>query len=445
MGLEEDMEVDRTSSAFSEDSQWADSIFEIEGGARLRGEVRLSGAKNAALPLIVAACLGEQPTTLTNVPLKLRDVTILIELLRTVGASVETSGDTVRCSRGDLDGTSISVTLASQIRYSLLLLGLFSALRRSVFLPTPGGCRIGERKYDLHLLGLRALGAVIEELHEGILLNAAGGLSGRHVDFYLPTTTGTENVMIAASLAEGVTTIRNANTRPEVQQLGKLLSHMGAQVTVSNRIVEVVGAKRLRGGGEFRIMPGWDEAATYVAAAGMTNGEIAIMDFSTTLMKEEARYFNEAGIKLFEWQNNVYVSGKEVNRQAFELFTAPYPGVNSDMQPIFAALAVSIPGVSTITDLRFTDRFQYVDQLKCFGANIDAFGNTAIVTGGKPLVGAEVSAVDLRGGAACVLCGLIAEGVTRVHSGHQIERGYENIAEKMTSLGASVYKLQVEP
>ena len=419
----------------------SESMVEIEGGRSLNGEVSLSGAKNAALPLLVAACLTDEPIVLENVPIGLNDVKVMIELLQAMGAEIHQEGNsTIICSRGTLQGGEVPAELANKIRYSLLLLGFFAGLRQEVYLSHPGGCNIGDRKYDLHLMGLQKLGASIEETETSITLKSKG-LEGTLIDFYLPTTSGTENIMIAASLAKGTTILRNANTRPEVQQLGNLLRQMGAKVKVQSRVVEITGVDKLRGGFRFSIMPGWDEAVTYIAAAGITRGEVVILDFDLDHIPEEARYLREAGLELFQWQRNVYVSGKRVGRP-FDLFTAPYPGVNSDMQPIFAALALTIPGTSTITDLRFTDRFQYVEELKHFGANIESFGNTAIVTGGGHLIGAEVKATDIRGGMACVMVGLAAKGITRIANVYQIERGYENFVEKFTALGAEIRRIE---
>ena len=414
-------------------------VLEIEGGYSLEGEVRLSGAKNAALPLLVAACLAKEPITLENMPVRLNDVKVMIELLSSLGADITINQNSVTCCRGKIRGGQVNSELTNKIRYSLLLLGLFAGLKQTVSLNHPGGCNIGDRKYDLHLMGLQKLGAEIEETENAINLKSSG-LHGSSIDFYLPTTSGTENIMIASSMAQGTTVIRNANTRPEVQQLGNLLNKMGAHVKVQSRIVEIIGAAELHGGFSFSVMPGWDEAVTYMAAAGVTRGEIVIVDFDLSHIPEETRYLRETGLELFKWKNNVYVSGKHVSKP-FDLFTAPYPGVNSDMQPIFAALALTIPGTSTITDLRFTDRFKYISQLKCFGGDVESFGNTAIIRGGKPLKGAEVTATDIRGGMACVLVALAAEGMTRISNIYQIERGYENYVEKLSQLGAVTRKV----
>jgi UDP-N-acetylglucosamine 1-carboxyvinyltransferase len=410
--------------------------IEINGGNKLFGEVKLSGAKNAALPMIVAACLGEEETILDNVPIGLRDVKILINLLQELGASIRIEGDTIFCKRGNFPNKDVVPEEASQIRYSLLLLGLTAALKSNIFLPMPGGCKIGDRKYDLHLLGLRKLGANVEENNEGISLSVME-LKGNEIEFYLPTTSGTENVMIAAATASGKTTILNANTRPEVIQLAELLTLMGAKIKCKNRVIEIEGSSSLKGGVRLSIMPGWDEAITYAVAAAMTEGEIYIPNFNTTYIKEDVRYLRLAGVDVFEWGDALYISGKHT-KKPFDLFTAPYPGINSDMQPIFASLALTAEGNSTIADLRFTDRFQYVEEIQKFGADIKTFGNTAIIRGGKKLEGNSVLATDLRGGAACILTGLIAEGVTTISNIDQINRGYENIVDKLKALGANI-------
>ncbi len=284
---------------------------------------------------------------------------------------------------------------------------------------------------------MKKLGSEIIENENGLYLSSKK-LIGNNIEFYLPTTSGTENVMIAASLAEGNTTLLNANTRPEILQLSELINAMGGEVHCANRVVSIKGKKVIPGGVEVSIMPGWDEAVTYAIAAGVTGGEICIPNFNTSFIKEDIRYLNLAGVHAFEWGNSLYITGKHA-KNTFDLFTAPYPGINSDMQPLFAALALTAQGTSTIADLRFTDRFQYVNEIKKFGADISTFGNTAIINGGKKLNGANVVATDLRGGAACILTGLFAEGETIISNIEQINRGYENIDRKLTDLGADIY------
>ncbi|RXZ83389.1 UDP-N-acetylglucosamine 1-carboxyvinyltransferase [Paenibacillaceae bacterium] len=417
-------------------SRVLDRTIAVTGGRKIGGEVRLSGAKNAALPMIAAACLGEEPTTLLDVPTGLRDVQILIKVLKEAGASIQTDGNRVSCSRGTFPGNGSVAEVAGEIRYSLLLLGLTAAMGGEVALPVPGGCKIGDRKYDLHLMGLGKLGAVVTE-EETVIRLKSQGLRGESIELSLPTTSGTENLMIAAAMAQGETMILNANTRPEIMELGKLLNLMGADITCSNRIVRIRGKQRIRGGVQYSVMPGWDEAVTYIAAAAATGGELCIPNFNLDFIQEDAKLLREIGVELFEWGNALYVQGKR-GKKPFNLFTAPYPGINSDMQPIFAVLALVAPGQSSITDQRFADRFKYIEELKKFGSTIHTFGNTAIIDGGTPLRGANVKATDLRGGAACVLAGLLAEGETVVGNISQIERGYEDIAGKLAALGAAI-------
>lgn len=220
---------------------------------------------------------------------------------------------------------------------------------------------IGDRKFDLHIEGLRALGCHMD-VGDDYICGEVEKLKGAEIEFYLPTTTGTENIILAACFAEGKTVLKNANTRPETIDMCRFLNSMGARITVSNRVIEIEGVDRLKGT-EYTIMSGIDEAVTYMIAAGVTGGEIMIKNFSLEFVKSDVEYLRKAGIEIFEWGGSVYVSAKK-EIQPFDMFTAPYPGVNSDMQPLFAALALKAKGESTITDTRFTDRFQYVQELK---------------------------------------------------------------------------------
>ena len=408
----------------------------IEGGRKLEGEVWISGAKNAALPILVAACLGNEPSRIENVPIGLHDIEVMLQLLKGLGAEVNVIGTTVIISQGNLDSCNVPLDCVTKIRSSLLLLGLFLGLGMNVFLPESGGCNIGERKYDLHLMGLRKLGAEIEEGTEGIQ-GTAHKLKGNTLEFYLPTTTGTQNIILGALFAEGETVIKNANTRPENMEFARFLKAMGAKVEARNRIVTIEGVGKIKGGITFRIMNGWDEAVTYMVAASVTGGEIMIKGMSAQYIKSDIKHLKEAGIDIFEWGENLYLKSLGPLKP-FDLFTAPYPGINSDMQPIFTALALAAHGESTITDMRFTDRFNYVEELRKFGADIVVYGNCAVINGGKILAGADVVATDLRGGAAEILCGLFAKGETVIRNIYQIERGYEDVVAKLKQLGASI-------
>jgi UDP-N-acetylglucosamine 1-carboxyvinyltransferase len=411
------------------------SRFEIRGGAGLEGEIALSGAKNAALPILFGSLLSSGTVKLHNVPVRMEDIGVALKLIRKMGATVRTRGSDVTIDPSGISSPVVPAELAARIRYSLLLLGVLLVRFGRVELPFPGGCDIGTRKFDLHIKGLEDLGAEMKVTDEGIT-GKMKSLRGAKIDFYLPTTSGTENVMIAACMAKGRTIIRNANTRPEIDDFANFLRSMGAKIKVSSRLIEMNGVTRL-GGTEYSIMKGGDEAMTWMIAAGVTGSEIIIRDFDLSTVRVDTQYLKDAGMKIFEWGGSVYVSARGGLRP-FDMFTAPYPGVNSDLQPLFATLAMMAPGVSTITDQRFTDRFGYVGELRSFGAKIDNYGNCAVVNGGRGLKGARVKATDLRGGTAMVLAGLAAKGRTSVSNIYQIDRGYERLEMKLASLGAKI-------
>jgi len=412
--------------------------FLINGGKKLNGMVELCGAKNAALPILVGAILSEEEVLLKNVPVLLEDIKVMLALFKELGAQVIVEGSTVRiCGKG-ISKWSLPLELTGKIRSSLLLLGLLLAKMGKARISLPGGCAIGDRKFDLHIDGLRALGCQMD-VGNDYIYGEVEKLRGAEIEFYLPTTTGTENIILAACFAEGKTVLKNANTRPETIDMCRFLNSMGARITVSNRVIEIEGVDSLKGT-EYTIMSGIDEAVTYIIAVGVTGGEIVIKNFSLEFIKSDVEYLRKAGIEIFEWGSSVYVSAKE-KIQPFDMFTAPYPGVNSDMQPLFAALALKAIGESTITDTRFMDRFQYVQEFKKFGVDIEAYGNCAVVRGDKPIKGTKVKAVDLRGGIAVVIVGLAADGVTEVENIYQINRGYQQIEKKLKELGADIEKV----
>ncbi len=412
----------------------------IKGPAELNGQISVRGAKNAALPIVLACAVSNQPVVLENVPTELKDIGVALEALRYVGCELEVSDGRIEVHSSEIKETCLPMEIAGRFRSSLLFLGLLAGKCGHSKVTMPGGCDLGDRKFDLHLEGLRRLGAKVEVLGQSIEVRAER-LVGTDIDFYLPTTTGTQNIMIAACFAEGRTRIFNANTRPEIADFGNFLNVLGGRVSVKNRVVEIEGTARF-GGGDYRIMPGWDEALTYMIAAGMSKGEICVRDFGLEHVKYDILYLQQAGLDVFEWGGNVYVSGKVKKLRGFDLFTAPYPGVNSDMQPLFAALASQCEGESTITDQRFTDRFQYVKQLQKLGMPIESYGNCAVVRGLAKLKGARVEATDLRCGAALVLSALAAEGTTEIENSYQIYRGYEHIESRLRSLGADIEKVE---
>jgi UDP-N-acetylglucosamine 1-carboxyvinyltransferase len=418
------------------DQQRKSSLIEIEGPVSLRGEVRVRGAKNASLPILAAAALAGESVRLQNLPTELVDVGLMVDSLRHIGAevTVEDGAATVACP--SIRATSLPADLASSFRYSLLFLGLLVARAGEAEIPLPGGCKLGDRKFDLHVEGLRRLGAeVIVEEHR--IVARAKKLKGADISFYLPTTSGTENVILAACFAEGRTRILNANTRPEIVDMANLLNAMGANITVRNRVVEIEGGRPLAGA-SHHIMSGWDEALTYVLAAGTTGGEVCVRDFTLEHVQGDVAYLREAGLDVFEWGGNVYATARNRKLRPFHLFTAPYPGVNSDMQPLFAAFASRAHGSSSVTDQRFTERFQYASELRKLGIAIESYGNCAVIEGPSQLVGTRVRALDLRCGAALVIAALGAEGTTTVENCSQIYRGYEHLVPRMAALGARI-------
>jgi len=408
----------------------------IHGPAQLNGEVTVRGAKNAALPVLVAAAAGSEPVVLDNVPATLKDVGAEIAALRHIGCRVRISDGRATVIPPSHVDTSLPAGLSRPIRSSLLFLGLLVGKYGHARTTLPGGCNLGDRKYDLHLEGLRQLGAEVRVTGDSIEVTAER-LVGTDIHFYLPTTTGTENIMLAACFAEGRTRIFNANTRPEVADMAACLNAMGAEIVVANRVVEIQGGRELAGC-RHRVMNAWDEALTYVLAVSMTGGEICVKDFSLEHIENDVAYLRGAGLDIFEWGGNVYASAKRKRLKAFDLFTAPYPGVNSDMQPLFSAFASQCHGESTITDQRFTGRFQYVAQLQELGMPIQAYGNCAVVRGPRRLRGARVTALDLRCGAALILGGVAAEGETEIDNCYQIDRGYEYVCDRFRTLGASI-------
>jgi len=405
----------------------------IKGPSRIEGSIAVRGAKNAALPIVLASMVSSEPVALENVPTELKDILAAVEALSHVGCDVNVGDGNIEVSAGKINTTTIPPEISGKFRSSLLFLGLLAGRCGYAKITMPGGCDLGDRKFDLHLEGLKKLGAKVKISEDSIEV-FADKLVGADINFYLPTTTGTENIMIAACFAKGTTRIYNANTRPEIVDLGNFLNMMGAKVSVRNRVVCVEGPVDFSAT-NWQVMPGWDEALFYMIAAGMTRGSVCIENFTLEHLKYDTFYLREAGIEISESKGNVYVSSKLQKLNPFDLFTAPYPGVNSDMQPLFAALASQCTGESTITDQRFTERFAYVGELKKLGAEIDNYGNCAIVKGPCSLKGADVKALDLRCGASLLLSAMVAEGPTKIENCYQIYRGHEHIVSRLQGLG----------
>lgn len=417
-------------------------MVNITGKAEIFGEIQLNGAKNSALPIMVAACLCSDDVILRNIPTSLNDVKVLLSLLREIGFVIDEIDNTTLHYK--LDKTKalnpIVTGEASRIRYSLLLLALLLSKCRNVSVPSPGGCNIGERKYDIHLYLLEKMGAKISDDLKTITGKIDGPFKGTDLLFHIATTSGSENAIIAAAISDGVTKIKNANTRPEVIDLINFLNKMGAKIAYKTRYIEVEGVPSL-GGGEYYILDDSHEAVTYMILAAMARGEIKIKNFDTRYIQTDIELLRQIGVEIFEWGGSLFVSAKNKKLKPFSMATSPYPGINSDMQPMFAALAATIEGESIITDTRFTDRFQYVDQFIKFGIDIENYQNCAIIHGGKPLSPTNVIATDLRAGAALTLLALVTEGNTCIDNYYQTERGYMNIVSKIADIGGRIERI----
>lgn len=422
----------------------AEKMVEVIGRSEIFGEISLNGAKNSALPIMVAACLCNEDVLLKNIPTKLNDVQILLSVLREIGFIVEKIDDTTLLYKepGNKLVNHIVSGDASKIRYSLLLLALLLSKCGKVCVSSPGGCNIGDRKYDIHLYLLEQMGATIKDDLRMIKGELKGKFQGADLLFHIATTSGSENAIIAAAISEGITTIKNANTRPEVIDLINFINKMGGKINYSTRYIQIEGVNRLNGG-EYEILSDSHEGVTYIILAAMARGQIRINNFNTNLIKEDTDLLRKIGVDIFEWGNAVFASAKNKKLSPFSMATSPYPGINSDMQPLFAALAATVEGESIITDTRFTDRFQYVDEFKKFGIDIVNYQNCAIIHGGKPFQGTDVYATDLRAGAALTLLGLVGEGVTRIDNYYQTERGYVEIINKISKIGGQISRIGV--
>ena len=413
-------------------------MVKVKGTNRVFGEIELSGAKNAALPLIVGACLCSEPVTLHNMPVELNDLKVMISVLRDIGFRIEVSGHSVTVSNDNGDELKTDVPeQATKIRYSLLLLPLLLSLKGRVNNPLPGGCNLGDRKYDIHLYTLREMGATICEEENAIKGYLETEFYGADLRFHIATTSGSEGAIIAAVLSKGKTTIENANTRPEVIDLIDFLNAMGADIKYSTRFIEINGVDSLHGG-EYTILKDSHEAVSYMILATLMRSEVMIKSFDTRFIQEDVALLRSIGADIFEWGGNVYLSAKNKQLKPFSMATSPYPGINSDMQPLLAALACTIDGESIITDTRFTERFQYVREFKKFGFDIVNYENCAIIHGGDKVVGTSVYATDLRAGAALTFLGIYADGVTEIDNYYQTLRGYVNIIDKLKSLGVEI-------
>ena len=413
------------------------SSFLIRGGTQLEGEVEISGAKNAVLPVLAATVLGAGKISLTRIP-SLSDVKVMRDVLINLGADVIWDKDRMVIDTSYLDSCEIPEELMSQMRASIFLMGPLLARYGKVKIYQPGGCSIGPRPIDLHLKGLEALGAEFEQKH-GILLAQANKLEGAEINLDFPSVGATENIMMAAVRAEGKTVISNAAKEPEIINLQNFLNRMGAKIRgAGTDEIKIKGVKQLQPV-EYEIIPDRIEASTFLVGAAISKGEILIKDIIPEHIEAVLSKLSETGNKIRVGKDWVKVSGSD-NYQGIDLKTMPYPGFPTDVQAQFMTLLCLAEGSSLIKENIFENRLRHAEELRRMGAKIKIEGNTAIVKGKDKLSGAKVEAMDLRAGAALVLAGIVAEGETVVEKIYHIDRGYENFEHKLTKLGANIIR-----
>lgn len=412
----------------------------IEGGTALAGEVRISGAKNAALPILAGTLLATEPVTVSNVP-HLNDVTTTISLLQTMGVQV-TVDDSLRLEvdASDVRNRTAPYELVKTMRASILVLGPLLARFGEADVSLPGGCAIGARPVNLHVAGLRAMGADVS-VENGIIKARAARLKGAHIVFDIVTVTGTENLLMAAVLADGETVLENAAREPEVIDVAKFLNCLGARVQgAGSSTITVQGVERLTGG-EYKVLPDRIETGTYLVAAAMTGGCIKVLDAAPKTLDAVLIKLAEAGAAIETGDDWIELDMRGRRPRSVDIRTAPYPAFPTDMQAQFCALNAVAEGVGTITETVFESRFAHVLELQRMGADIQLEGNTAICTGVDSLTAAPVMATDLRASASLVLAGLAAKGETLVDRIYHIDRGYERIEEKLQLLGAKIRRV----
>lgn len=414
--------------------------LQITGGAPLEGEVRISGAKNAALPILAATLLVDGPVTIGNVP-HLQDVTTTNELLGRMGVSV-TIDERMRVM---VDASSIRdcvapYELVKTMRASILVLGPLLARFGSADVSLPGGCAIGARPVNIHVTGLQQLGADIR-IENGFIKARAGRLKGARLVLETVTVTGTENLMMAATLAEGTTWIENAAREPEVVDLANFLIAMGARIRgAGTDTIVVEGVERLHGGA-YEVLPDRIEAGTYLVAAAITSGRVKVRGARPDHLDAVLAKLTEAGATVTTGDQWIEVDMRGRRPRSVDLRTAPYPAFPTDMQAQFAALNTIAEGVGTITETIFENRFMHMLEMRRLGAEIRLEGNTAIIKGVPQLTAAPVMATDLRASASLVLAGLVARGCTQIERIYHIDRGYECIEEKLKGLGAEIRRV----
>ena len=415
----------------------------ITGGNRLHGEVTISGAKNAALPILCASLLAETPLHLSSVA-ALKDIDTTIKLLDTMGVKISRNGHKVSLDASEVASFEATYEMVKTMRASILVLGPLLARFGTARVSLPGGCAIGSRPVDLHIKGLQAMGAAIHITHGYIQASTLHlpnrRLQGARYYMDLVTVTGTENLMMAAALAEGTTVLENAAKEPEVIDLAEMLVKMGAKITgAGTDVITIVGVEKLNGT-THNVVCDRIEAGTYMVAAAMTGGEVKLLNARADLLDAVIEKLREAGAIVTSEADTITVKSDGILK-AVNIRTAPHPAFPTDMQAQFMALNTIAAGVAKVTETIFENRFMHVQEMQRMGADISIDGNTALVKGVASLDGATVMATDLRASASLVLAGLVARGDTVIERIYHLDRGYENLEEKLNALGANVKRV----
>lgn len=412
----------------------------VTGNGPLQGNVAISGAKNAALPILFSTILCSEPVTIENVP-ALRDITTTLKLLTGMGAEVEQLGAEVTIDFAQVANHCAPYELVKTMRASILALGPMLAREGRAEVSLPGGCAIGARPVDLHISGLQQMGAEVEVRSGYIHAKSEGRLQGAHIFMDLVSVTGTENLMAAAVLAEGVTIIENAAREPEVVDLANFLNQLGADIrNAGSDRIEIHGVAALHGG-HYRVQPDRIETGTFLVAAAVTGGHIRCLHSDPSLLEAVIVKLEEAGAKVTSGEDWIELDMRGRSLRAVDLQTQPYPAFPTDMQAQFCVLNALAEGSGAVTETIFENRFMHIPELQRMGADIKLKGNTAISQGAAKLSGAQVMATDLRASASLVIAGLVAEGETIVDRIYHLDRGYEQIEQKLHGLGGLIQRI----
>ena len=413
----------------------------VEGGHCLKGEVSVSGSKNAALPIIAATLLNRGISTLYHVP-KIHDTKIMLEILEILGCQIHINSDKIVIDSSKVDRYEIPECLMREMRSSVILAGAIIGRYKRARFSYPGGCDIGARPIDLHLEAFKKMGIEIEE-ESGFIHCSCDKITGAEIALDFPSVGATENIILAAVLAEGKTVIKNAAMEPEIIDLQNFLNEMGACVSgAGTKEIEIIGVSELHQV-TYKVMPDRIEAGTLLCAAAITGGDVVIKEVNTDHLTPVIHKLEECGCEFQIFPEELYIKAPQ-RLKAVDIKTMPYPGFPTDMQSIFSSILTNAKGTSVIIENIFENRYKYTSELKRMGAKITIEGKTVVIKGVKKLSGTSVNSTDLRGGAALVIAGLVAKGETKINHIEYILRGYENLDEKLRKLGANIRKEEGE-